>query len=79
MSMIEMYEYDVKLLMLMCVCVCVYSAHEKRVSGVSLRFHDATLEMRYSAEEETQTGIAFTCSCVVLLCCSAMEILIDPQ
>ncbi|XP_041952503.1 adenylate cyclase type 3-like [Alosa sapidissima] len=54
-------------------------AREKQVNHVSLRFHDAALEMRYSAEEETQTGMAFTCSCVVLLCCSAMEILIDPQ
>ncbi|KAL2082116.1 hypothetical protein ACEWY4_021934 [Coilia grayii] len=54
-------------------------AREKRVNSVSLRFHDAELETRYSTEEETQTGMAFTCSCVVLIACSAMEIFIDPQ
>ncbi|XP_063078214.1 adenylate cyclase type 3-like [Engraulis encrasicolus] len=53
-------------------------AKEKRVNGVSLRFHDPELETRYSTEEETQTGMAFTCSCVVLVACSAMQILIDP-
>ncbi|XP_067274201.1 adenylate cyclase type 3-like isoform X2 [Pseudorasbora parva] len=53
---------------------------EERKTGVlSLRFKDPDLESRYSAEKERQTGVAFSCCCVVLLFTSAMEMLIDPQ
>ncbi|XP_051952139.1 adenylate cyclase type 3-like [Xyrauchen texanus] len=52
---------------------------ERRTAVLSLRFVDSDLETRYSAEKERQTGVAFSCSCVVLIFTSAMEILIDPQ
>uniref|UniRef100_A0A8B9KFT5 adenylate cyclase n=1 Tax=Astyanax mexicanus TaxID=7994 RepID=A0A8B9KFT5_ASTMX len=52
---------------------------EKRTSVLSLRFVDPELETRYSLEKERQTGAAFSCSCVVLIFTSAMEMLIDPQ
>ncbi|GAA6076121.1 adenylate cyclase type 3-like isoform X2 [Tachysurus ichikawai] len=52
---------------------------EKSTTALSLHFKDSDLESRYSAEKEPQTGIAFSCSCVVLLFTSAMEVLIDPQ
>ncbi|KAF5890327.1 adenylate cyclase type 3-like, partial [Clarias magur] len=52
---------------------------EKSITTLSLRFVDSELESRYSAEKERQTGVAFSCSCIVLLFTSAMEILIDPQ
>ncbi|KAF7694560.1 hypothetical protein HF521_008313 [Silurus meridionalis] len=52
---------------------------EKSTTALSLRFIDSDLESRYSAEKERQTGVAFSCSCIVLLFTSAMEMLIDPQ
>ncbi|KAM9495276.1 adenylate cyclase type 3 [Clarias gariepinus] len=52
---------------------------EKSITTLSLRFVDSELESRYSAEKERQTGVAFSCSCIVLLFTSVMEILIDPQ
>ncbi|KAK2846277.1 hypothetical protein Q7C36_011131 [Tachysurus vachellii] len=52
---------------------------EKSTTALSLHFKDSDLESRYSAEKEPQTGIAFSCSCVVLLFTSAMEVFIDPQ
>ncbi|XP_043845188.1 adenylate cyclase type 3 isoform X1 [Dromiciops gliroides] len=45
---------------------------------LSLRFMDPEMETRYSVEKEKQSGAAFSCSCVVLLCTSLVEILIDP-
>ncbi|TUD52957.1 Adenylate cyclase type 3 [Bagarius yarrelli] len=36
-------------------------------------------ESRYSSEKERQTGVAFSCSCIVLIFTSIMEVLIDPQ
>ncbi|KAG7331862.1 hypothetical protein KOW79_005831 [Hemibagrus wyckioides] len=52
---------------------------EKSTTALSLHFVDSDLESRYSAEKERQTGIAFSCSCIILLFTSAMEVLIDPQ
>uniref|UniRef100_A0AAY4BPZ2 Adenylate cyclase type 3 n=1 Tax=Denticeps clupeoides TaxID=299321 RepID=A0AAY4BPZ2_9TELE len=52
---------------------------EKRTSPISLRFVDKDLETRYSAEKERQSGVAFSCSCVVLFFTSVMEVFIDPQ
>ncbi|XP_053495052.1 adenylate cyclase type 3-like [Ictalurus furcatus] len=52
---------------------------EKSTTALSLHFIDSDLESRYSAEKERQTGVAFSCSCIVLLFTSAMEVLIDPQ
>ncbi|KAK3506913.1 hypothetical protein QTP70_031192 [Hemibagrus guttatus] len=52
---------------------------EKSTTALSLHFVDSDLESRYSAEKECQTGIAFSCSCIVLIFTSAMEVLIDPQ
>ncbi|XP_060769529.1 adenylate cyclase type 3-like isoform X1 [Neoarius graeffei] len=52
---------------------------EKSTTTLSLQFVDSELESRYSAEKERQTGVAFSCSCIVLLFTSAMEVLIDPQ
>ncbi|KAG1938411.1 adenylate cyclase type [Pimephales promelas] len=52
---------------------------ERKTSVLSLRFKDSDLEFRYSAEKERQTGVAFSCCCVVLIFTSAMEMLIDPQ
>ncbi|XP_065784750.1 adenylate cyclase type 3 isoform X3 [Muntiacus reevesi] len=45
---------------------------------LSMRFMDPEMETRYSVEKEKQSGAAFSCSCVVLLCTAAVEILIDP-
>ncbi|XP_067239383.1 adenylate cyclase type 3-like [Chanodichthys erythropterus] len=52
---------------------------ERKTGLLSLRFKDSDLESRYSAEKERQTGVAFSCCCVVLIFTSAMEMLIDPQ
>ncbi|XP_053087581.1 adenylate cyclase type 3-like [Pangasianodon hypophthalmus] len=52
---------------------------EKSTNALSLHFVDSDLESRYSAEKERQTGVAFSCSCIVLLFTSIMEVLIDPQ
>lgn len=51
----------------------------KHTNRLSLRFVDPELETRYSVEKEKQSGAAFSCSCVVLLCTAAMEALIDPR
>ncbi|ELW67039.1 Adenylate cyclase type 3 [Tupaia chinensis] len=45
---------------------------------LSMRFMDPEMETRYSVEKEKQSGAAFSCSCVVLLCTAMVEILIDP-
>ncbi|XP_032209047.1 adenylate cyclase type 3 isoform X3 [Mustela erminea] len=45
---------------------------------LSMRFMDPDMETRYSVEKEKQSGAAFSCSCVVLLCTALVEILIDP-
>ncbi|XP_031790023.1 adenylate cyclase type 3 isoform X2 [Piliocolobus tephrosceles] len=45
---------------------------------LSMRFMDPEMETRYSVEKEKQSGAAFSCSCVVLLCTALVEILIDP-
>ncbi|XP_046297333.1 adenylate cyclase type 3 isoform X4 [Marmota monax] len=45
---------------------------------LSMRFMDPEMEIRYSVEKEKQSGAAFSCSCVVLLCTALVEILIDP-
>ncbi|XP_065747477.1 adenylate cyclase type 3 isoform X4 [Phocoena phocoena] len=45
---------------------------------LSMRFMDREMETRYSVEKEKQSGAAFSCSCVVLLCTALVEILIDP-
>ncbi|CAK6435012.1 unnamed protein product [Pipistrellus nathusii] len=45
---------------------------------LSMRFMDPELETRYSVEKEKQSGAAFSCSCVVLLCTALVEIVIDP-
>ncbi|XP_014402102.1 PREDICTED: adenylate cyclase type 3 [Myotis brandtii] len=45
---------------------------------LSMRFMDPELETRYSVEKEKQSGAAFSCSCVVLLCAALVEIVIDP-
>lgn len=45
---------------------------------LTMRFMDPELESRYSEEKEKQSGAAFSCSCVVLLCTALVEILIDP-
>ena len=45
---------------------------------LSMRFMDPEMETRYSVEKEKQSGAAFSCSCVVLLCTAVVEILIDP-
>lgn len=50
----------------------------KHTNRLSLRFVDPDLETRYSVEKEKQSGAAFCCSCVVLLCTTLMEALIDP-
>ncbi|KAK7133949.1 hypothetical protein R3I94_015716 [Phoxinus phoxinus] len=52
---------------------------ERKTAVLSLRFKDSDLESRYSLEKERQTGVAFSCCCVVLIFTSAMEMLIDPQ
>ncbi|XP_067097719.1 adenylate cyclase type 3-like [Osmerus mordax] len=54
------------------------TAASQRFSQVSLRFLDVGLEERYSAEKETQSGLAFCCCCLVLLLAAAMQALIDP-
>ncbi|KAM5293045.1 adenylate cyclase type 3 isoform 3-T3 [Ctenodactylus gundi] len=45
---------------------------------LSMRFMDPEMETRYSVEKEKQSGAAFSCSCVVLLCTALVEMLIDP-
>ncbi|XP_066242429.1 adenylate cyclase type 3 isoform X2 [Saccopteryx leptura] len=45
---------------------------------LSMRFMDPEMETRYSVEKEKQSGAAFSCSCVVLLCTALVEILVDP-
>ncbi|XP_077008398.1 adenylate cyclase type 3 isoform X2 [Tamandua tetradactyla] len=45
---------------------------------LSMRFMDPEMETRYSVEKEKQSGVAFSCSCVVLLCTVLVETLIDP-
>lgn len=45
---------------------------------LSMRFMDPEMETRYSVEKEKQSGAAFSCSCVVLLCTALVVILIDP-
>lgn len=45
---------------------------------LSMRFMDPEMETRYSVEKEKQSGAAFSCSCVVLLCTALVETLIDP-
>ncbi|KAM8932046.1 adenylate cyclase type 3 isoform 2-T2 [Lycaon pictus] len=45
---------------------------------LSMRFMDPEMETHYSVEKEKQSGAAFSCSCVVLLCTALVEILIDP-
>lgn len=45
---------------------------------LTMRFMDPEMEIRYSVEKEKQSGAAFSCSCVVLLCTALVEILIDP-
>ncbi|XP_069881238.1 adenylate cyclase type 3 isoform X3 [Dipodomys merriami] len=45
---------------------------------LTMRFMDPEMETRYSVEKEKQSGAAFSCSCVVLLCTALVEILIDP-
>ncbi|XP_062065050.1 adenylate cyclase type 3 isoform X2 [Lepus europaeus] len=45
---------------------------------LSMRFMEPDLEARYSEEKEKQSGAAFSCSCVVLLCTAVVQILIDP-
>ncbi|TRY88478.1 hypothetical protein DNTS_005159, partial [Danionella cerebrum] len=52
---------------------------KRKTAALSLRFEDPELESRYSSEKERRTGVAFSCSCVVLIFTSAMETLIDPQ
>ncbi|OWK10530.1 ADCY3, partial [Cervus elaphus hippelaphus] len=43
---------------------------------LSMRFMDPEMETRYSVEKEKQSGAAFSCSCVVLLCTAAALLLI---
>lgn len=43
-----------------------------------MRFMEPEMETRYSVEKEKQSGAAFSCSCVVLLCAAVAEMLIDP-
>ncbi|XP_012859812.1 adenylate cyclase type 3 [Echinops telfairi] len=45
---------------------------------LSMRFMDPEMETRYSVEKEKQSGAAFSCSCVVLLCAALVQVLIDP-
>lgn len=45
---------------------------------LSMRFMEPEMETRYSVEKEKQSGAAFSCSCVVLLCAALAEMLIDP-
>uniref|UniRef100_A0A8C8DJW6 Adenylate cyclase type 3 n=1 Tax=Oryzias sinensis TaxID=183150 RepID=A0A8C8DJW6_9TELE len=57
---------------------CVNRLKGKNTNRLSLRFVDPELETRYSVEKEKQSGAAFCCSCVVLLCTTFMEALLDP-
>lgn len=43
-----------------------------------MRFMEPEMETRYSVEKEKQSGAAFSCSCVVLLCAALSEMLVDP-
>ncbi|KAL0967534.1 hypothetical protein UPYG_G00253480 [Umbra pygmaea] len=52
-------------------------AEERRTNPVLLQFVDRELEGRYSAEKERQSGVAFCCSCLVLLFSTIMGVLID--
>uniref|UniRef100_A0A6Q2Z389 Adenylate cyclase type 3 n=1 Tax=Esox lucius TaxID=8010 RepID=A0A6Q2Z389_ESOLU len=52
---------------------------ERRTNPLSLQFVDSELEGRYSAEKERQSGVAFCCSCLVLVFTAVMEIFIDPM
>ncbi|XP_075413140.1 adenylate cyclase type 3 [Tenrec ecaudatus] len=45
---------------------------------LSMRFMDPEMETRYSVEKEKQSGAAFSCSCVVLLCAALVQVFIDP-
>ncbi|ELK14032.1 Adenylate cyclase type 3 [Pteropus alecto] len=45
---------------------------------LSMRFMEPEMETRYSVEKEKQSGAAFSCSCVVLLCAALGEMLVDP-
>lgn len=63
--------------------VCHGASFHRRVKKrntflLSMRFMDPEMETRYSVEKEKQSGAAFSCSCVVLLCTALVEILIDP-
>lgn len=58
---------------------CFHHRVKKRNTFLlSMRFMDPEMETRYSVEKEKQSGAAFSCSCVVLLCTALVEILIDP-
>lgn len=58
---------------------CFHCRVKKRNTFLlSMRFMDPEMETRYSVEKEKQSGAAFSCSCVVLLCTALVEILIDP-
>eukprot|EP00070_Physeter_catodon_P045880 XP_028352774.1 adenylate cyclase type 3 isoform X1 [Physeter catodon] len=58
---------------------CLHCRVKKRNTFfLSMRFMDREMETRYSVEKEKQSGAAFSCSCVVLLCTALVEILIDP-
>lgn len=58
---------------------CFHCSVKKRNTFLlSMRFMDPEMETRYSVEKEKQSGAAFSCSCVVLLCTALVEILIDP-
>ncbi|XP_062857114.1 adenylate cyclase type 3-like [Trichomycterus rosablanca] len=52
---------------------------ERSTAALSLRFIDSEHESLFLSEKERQTGVALSCSCVVLFFTSAMEVLIDPQ
>lgn len=54
------------------------SVKKRNTFLLSMRFMDPEMETRYSVEKEKQSGAAFSCSCVVLLCTALVEALIDP-
>ncbi|XP_038626825.1 adenylate cyclase type 3 isoform X3 [Tachyglossus aculeatus] len=53
-------------------------AKDRTTFLLSMRFMDPELETRYSVEKEKQSGAAFSCSCVVLLCTALIWALLDP-
>ncbi|XP_029452056.1 adenylate cyclase type 3 [Rhinatrema bivittatum] len=46
---------------------------------LSMRFINPEMETRFSVEKEKQSGAAFSCSCVVLLLTTLVQIFIDPK